>query len=83
MYVWVAFETKSPPTRQDLVTLNNNYTLYVGCSNRSVIGTKLWDVFLKKKINAYVIDSYLFEFLETTHYTHSLMLQGRPRLPLL
>ena len=28
MYVWAAFEAKSPPTRQDLVTLNNNYTLY-------------------------------------------------------
>ena len=31
MYVWAAFERKSPPTRQDLVTLINNYTytLYV------------------------------------------------------
>ena len=28
MYVWAAFEAKSPPTRQDLVTLINNYTLY-------------------------------------------------------
>ena len=30
MYVWAAFEAKSPPTRQDLVTLINNYTLYIG-----------------------------------------------------
>ena len=30
MYVWAAFEAKSPPTRQDLVriTLINNHTLY-------------------------------------------------------
>ena len=28
MYVWAAFEAKSPPTQQDLVTLINNYTLY-------------------------------------------------------
>ena len=28
MYVWAAFEAKSPPTRQDLLTLINNYTLY-------------------------------------------------------
>ena len=28
MYVWAAFEAKSPPTPQDLVTLINNYTLY-------------------------------------------------------
>ena len=28
MCVWAAFEAKSPPTRQDLVTLINNYTLY-------------------------------------------------------
>ena len=28
MYVWAAFEAKSPPTRQDLVTLINNYTLH-------------------------------------------------------
>ena len=28
MYVWAAFEAKSPPTRQDLVTLIRNYTLY-------------------------------------------------------
>ena len=28
MYVWAAFEAKSPPTCQDLVTLINNYTLY-------------------------------------------------------
>ena len=27
MYVWAAFEAKSPPTCQDLVTLINNYTL--------------------------------------------------------
>jgi hypothetical protein len=27
MYVWAAFEAKSPQTRQDLVTLINNYTL--------------------------------------------------------
>ena len=27
MYVWAAFEAKSPPIRQDLVTLINNYTL--------------------------------------------------------
>ena len=25
MYVWAAFEAKSPPTRQDLVTIINNY----------------------------------------------------------
>ena len=25
MYVWAAFEAKSPPTRQDLVTLINNF----------------------------------------------------------
>ncbi len=29
MYVWAAFEAKSPPTRQDLATLISNYTLYV------------------------------------------------------
>ena len=29
MYVWAAFEAKSPPTHQDLVTLINNYTLYL------------------------------------------------------
>ena len=28
MYVWAAFEAKSPPTRQDLVTLININTLY-------------------------------------------------------
>jgi hypothetical protein len=28
MYVWAAFEAKSPPTRQDLATLISNYTLY-------------------------------------------------------
>ena len=28
MYVWAAFEAKSPPTCQDLVTLIDNYTLY-------------------------------------------------------
>ena len=28
MYVWAAFEAKSPPTRHDLVTLISNYTLY-------------------------------------------------------
>ena len=28
MYVWAAFEAKSPPTRQDLATLIDNYTLY-------------------------------------------------------
>ena len=28
LYVWAAFEAKSPPTRQDLVTLISNYTLY-------------------------------------------------------
>jgi hypothetical protein len=28
MYVWAAFEAKSPPTRPDLITLINNYTLY-------------------------------------------------------
>jgi hypothetical protein len=27
MYVGAAFDAKSPPTRQDLVTLINNYTL--------------------------------------------------------
>ena len=27
MYVLAAFEAKSPPTRQDLNTLMNNYTL--------------------------------------------------------
>ena len=27
MYVWAAFEANSPPTRQDLATLINNYTL--------------------------------------------------------
>ena len=30
MYVWAAFEAKSPPTRQDLATLISNYTLYPG-----------------------------------------------------
>ena len=28
MYVWAAFKAKSPPPRQDLVTLINDYTLY-------------------------------------------------------
>ena len=28
MYVWAAFKAKSPPTRQDVFTLINNYTLY-------------------------------------------------------
>ena len=28
MYVWAAFEAKSPPTRQDVFTLIDNYTLY-------------------------------------------------------
>ena len=27
MYVWAAFEAKSPPTRQDLVTLTHNNSL--------------------------------------------------------
>jgi hypothetical protein len=27
MYVWAAFEAKSPPTRQDLATLISNYIL--------------------------------------------------------
>ena len=33
MYVWAAFEAKSPPTRQDVFTLINNYTLYFLCMN--------------------------------------------------
>ena len=28
MYVWAAFEAKSLPIRQALITLINNYTLY-------------------------------------------------------
>ena len=31
MYVWAAFEAKSPPTRQDLATLIPNNSLYLNC----------------------------------------------------
>ena len=42
MYVWPAFEAKSPPTRQDLVTLINNYTLYLEAflGNESILTKK-------------------------------------------